>query len=930
MSTSEPEDAPLVDLRLWGKRKGLPGPYPLVFHLLDTGAAAEVLWRDYLSVSIRRTIAVGLGVPVDQAGRLLAFWAALHDLGKIMPGFQMLAEDAFATLDGYSPAGARGDIRHERMTQLWLSHVLGELGYPVSSTRKDSGFQVAELLGGHHGCFTAAERRDYATVHDLPCLGADTWETQRRAALHAIREVFDPPSPPASVPPRIAAISTAIVILADWLVSQETFLRPRVEAHLSDTGPLAAGLERLRGHRRETTAFVPDLLADAGLGRASLRPGSFAEEFPKIEEPNALQRSVADRLPGLLSGPGLLLVMAPMGVGKTETALHAARVMGEAAGTCGLFVTLPTMATADQMYRRIRDYARRRLAGDTAMTLLHSMAWLNTEYTEPGGGPVVTGDGDHRGDAAVTASAWLRGRKRGLLAAMAVGTIDQALLAVLPVKHNMLRMLGLAGKVLIVDEVHAYDAYMQMLLARLLTWLGALDVPVVLLSATLPGSVAHRLVRAYLTGAGHRATDLAPVAYPGWVYADAITGALTTQPVDIPSRPLAVETMVVPVHRTKGADRSTALRTLLEPLVSDRGCAMVICTTVAEAQATYRYLQGWFAELSAVRASSGDGRTVPQLQLLHARFPAYQREEITKTVMAAYGRDSAVRPYAVLVATQVAEQSLDLDLDLVISDLAPIAQLLQRSGRCQRHAVFDGDRPAWATTGPRLVVLVPPADGAALDLPDRWTGVYDRSLLERTHTLLAKRAPGSISIPDHVQEMVEEVYDETFSADLSEAELARRMEDKVRYSLAEQAMIPTPKNALPLARLTSSDLVEDKVSTRLGVESVRVVCCFVDADGYRWLDRTRRHPLPEKGSRRDGSFTTNDVRAILAHSIPVADGDWRRRHPGAAIVPTRWAEHAVLRELVPLPHPIDDAGYAQPADLGGRSFFLDAELGLTW
>ncbi|ETA00204.1 hypothetical protein CcI6DRAFT_04395 [Frankia sp. CcI6] len=96
------------------------------------------------------------------------------------------------------------------------------------------------------------------------------------------------------------------------------------------------------------------------------------------------------------------------------------------------------------------------------------------------------------------------------------------------------------------------------------------------------------------------------------------------------------------------------------------------------------------------------------------------------------------------------------------------------------------------------------------------------------------------------------------------------------YSLAEQAVIPTPKNALPLARLTSSDLVEDKVSTCPGVESVRVVCCFVDADSYRWLDRTRRHPLPEKGSRRDGSFTTNDVRAILAHSIPVADGDWRR------------------------------------------------------
>ncbi|WP_261569909.1 CRISPR-associated helicase Cas3' [Frankia gtarii] len=929
MHVRESGNLPPVDLRLWGKRKGLPGPYPLVFHLLDTGAAVEVLWRDYLARSIRRTIAVGLGVPVEEAGRLLAFWAALHDVGKLVPGFQALAPDAFAALDGYTAAGGREDVRHERMTQLWLGRMLGDLGYPVGRVRKDSGFQVAELLGGHHGCFTSANLGDYATVHDLPQLGAGIWEVQRQAVLQAVREVFDPPPPPATVPPHVAVISTAVVILADWLVSQEVFLRPRVEAHLTDPAPSTATVEQLRAHRQATVAEVPSLLADAGLGRASLRPGTFAEEFPAIEKPNELQRSVAAGLPGVLSGPGLLLVMAPMGVGKTETALHAARLMGEAAGTCGLFVTLPTMATADQMYRRIRTYAKRRLVEDTAMTLLHSMAWLNAEYTDTGGGAVATGDGDRDGEAAVTASSWLRGRKRGLLAAMAVGTVDQALLAVLPVKHNVLRMLGLAGKVLVVDEVHAYDAYMQMLLARLLIWLGALDVPVVLLSATLPGSVAHRLVRAYLTGAGHRNTDPAPVTYPGWVHADAATGALTVRPVDLPSRHLTVETMVVPVHRTSGADRSAALRTLLAPLVADGGCAMVLCTTVAEAQATYRYLQEWFSKLAG--AGSATGGHTPDLQLLHARFPARQREEITKTVMAAYGTGAPSRPHAVLVATQVAEQSLDLDLDLVISDLAPIAQILQRSGRCQRHAAFDNKRPAWAGAGPRLVVLTPPTSGGVLDLPDRWTAVYDRSLLERTSALLAQRTPGTVSIPENVQEMVEEVYDETFSADLSEAELARRMEDEVRYSIAEQTVIPTPRSAIPLATLTSSNLVEDKVSTRLGVESVRVICCFVDVNGNHWLDRARRQSLPVRGSRPDGSFTTADVRAILAHSIPVAEGEWyRRRQQDAATLPTRWVDHTALRDLVLLPHPIDAAGGIRPADVGGRSFLLDPELGLTW
>jgi CRISPR-associated endonuclease/helicase Cas3 len=121
----------------------------------------------------------------------------------------------------------------------------------------------------------------------------------------------------------------------------------------------------------------------AGLSRARLRPGSFEQEFPRFT-PNALQKSVAETLPGLSSGPGLLLMMAPMGIGKTETALHAARVMGDASGASGLFVTLPTMATADQMYTRVREYAARRLDGDAALTLLHSMAWLNTAYAPSG------------------------------------------------------------------------------------------------------------------------------------------------------------------------------------------------------------------------------------------------------------------------------------------------------------------------------------------------------------------------------------------------------------------------------------------------------------------------------------------------------------------------------------------------------------------
>jgi CRISPR-associated endonuclease/helicase Cas3 len=136
-------------------------------------------------------------------------------------------------------------------------------------------------------------------------------------------------------------------------------------------------------------------------------------------------------------------------------------------------------------YRRVRRFAAAIAEGPAAVTLLHSMSWLNAEYearsTAGIGGSATVASDD--ADTYVVAPDWLRGRKRGVLAHLSVGTIDQALLAALTTKHNALRMLGLSGKVFIVDEAHAYDEYMQTLLRRLLNWLGALGCPVVLLSA---------------------------------------------------------------------------------------------------------------------------------------------------------------------------------------------------------------------------------------------------------------------------------------------------------------------------------------------------------------------------------------------------------------------------------------------------------------
>jgi CRISPR-associated endonuclease/helicase Cas3 len=293
-----------------------------------------------------------------------------------------------------------------------------------------------------------------------------------------------------------------------------------------------------------------------------------------------------------------------------------------------------------------------------------------------------------------------------------------------------LRLLALSGKTFIVDEAHAYDSYMQVLLGRLLNWLGAYGVPVVLLSATLPASVSDRLIKEYLQGAGHRRDVLGgrtfPAPYPGWLYVDGAS-ARSTQMTETRRREQAGERRmelrlhVEPVvHGTGGGKRNrfAVVERLVEPVATgEGGSALAVCNTVSEAQETYLRLRERFDDRSHRQGGI--------VQLLHARFPGDVREARTRDVTGGMGRTGPRPARRIVVATQVVEQSLDLDADLVISDLAPRALLLQRAGRCWRHEKWwarhgypgGRGRPGWARA-PRLVVLDPLSEGG--EAPKQW------------------------------------------------------------------------------------------------------------------------------------------------------------------------------------------------------------------
>ncbi|MFD9483594.1 CRISPR-associated endonuclease Cas3'' [Streptomyces sp. NPDC059991] len=965
----------MVDTRLWGKSEGLPMPYPLVGHLVDTAVVCGAVWDSVLSAAQRRRIAEVLAIGPEQARRVVMFWAGLHDLGKITPGFQWLAArtrtaacgflDEAAYAEGVLSRGGSGAVRHEYATHRALPQLLARLGYAGSGGRLARLLlaQVSQVLGGHHGRYPEGiELRDLQDpVGNTRELGAGVWAEQRWEHVAALHEVLGQPVVPVcgASPVEVAVVIAGMVIVSDWIASQEHVIL-RQQKRLA--GPADFGSDAsLAAHARALMREAPDLLEEAGLGRAALRGGTFAELFPEIARPYDLQRSVEAGLSGAIDGPGILLVTAPTGEGKTETAFYAASLLSAACGTSGLFFALPTQATANQMYGRMASFAASSLLESAALTLLHGAADLYEPYGDAGRGgsePRVLSEAEGAGGTgavSVEASRWLRGRGRGILAPLAVATIDQALMGVLPLKRNALRHLGLSGKTVVVDEAHAFDAYTHALLLRLLEWLGAMGVPVVLLSATLTGETARGLVQAYLSGADPRATrrEVPSPAYPGWLFAS-LSGRVIepVQPVRSErERELHVEVR----HVTHTYDPScqdgwlAALLVVLEGVVAGGGCVAVICTTVAEAQQTYQALRthwrsrfgegyaGW-DDASALDRSRDDAQAGPRLRLLHARFPAGRRSQITAEAEAWFGR--ADKPHvrrpqgprgAVLVATQIIEQSLDIDFDLVVCDLAPMAMLLQRAGRVWRHQAPRSSRPAWAHR-PRLVVLAPVAGDGKLAVPKGWGDVYDPSLLQRTLELLEQRKGADVAVPGDVQELIDAVYADEFASSspeqLFERDWKRLADGMARRALADMVMLPAPHKVSSLHTLTTSDADEDLVRTRLGVESVQVLPVFEDSQG-RWLDQDCTVEFPTAGHGPNGRFATGQVRTLLGFVTPLAHGRWRAACGPEHAPPLSCRDEPRLAQLVLLPHRVEPGGTVTGARLGDDEITCHRDLGLV-
>ena len=936
----------MLDESVWGKSRGLDqglAPYPLIRHMLDAAAMALHLWDAFLSENQRVRIAEGLGLAGEweRARAVVGLCAGLHDIGKLS-GFQFCSRHGSRYLSA-ELGGDRGGMSPERFGHdvagmQSVRDVLEGVGFAAEGEVR-AARRLAEVVGGHHGRFHRAEDGVPAGF-----LGGAAWARQRSAHAAVVHEVLGAPEAPGLFKAPAAVLVTGVVILADWLVSQEDYLRRRQQ----ELEPVLAD------HFQRSQQDAPRLLAGAGLTRLPLQRTGFAQTYGVQGEPNPLQRSVMEELrPAVGRGRhgGIFLVTAAPGDGKSETALEAERVLSEAFGTQGYAFLLPTMATSDQMHGRVARSLLRQAGGEAGLTLVHSMAWLNSAYADEDmdAQTVLTcdevGEGSGRAEADLRPQRWLRGPKRPLLAQFAVGTIDQALMAVLPVRHNALRLLALSGKTFIVDEAHAYDPYMQVLLGRLLNWLGAYGVPVVLLSATLPASVSDRLIKEYLQGAGHRTRTLSgrtfPAPYPGWLYVDGDSGRATQisparRQEQARARSMNLNVVVEPVvHGSGGSFRArlAVIERLLKPVgEKEGGTALVVCNTVGEAQETYLRLRERFDE-----RSHNEGGSV---QLLHARFPGDVREARTREVTQGLGRTGPRPLRRIVVATQVVEQSLDLDADIVISDLAPLSLLLQRAGRCWRHEHhwarhgYPGGRgrPSWAS-GPQLVVLDPITGGGAV--PRQWGEVYSEHLLAATSRALAAIEGGTISIPGDVQGLVEAVHGDSGDFDwntpgssIAKAWTAHRGKEMAERSMAGLLAVPRARSVSALHDLHNLPGEEDEweVSTRLGADSVRLLCAYAHTDGRVTLDLEGEHVLPQAAP--DGKMPVSLVREVMRRTMAVR-ADWLKEADFDSIAPPKsWTQHPMLADLRVVPQPVQ-GGSAQPVKIGGKTLRLDADCGLV-
>ena len=699
----------------WAKttEDGQPG-VSVLEHMLNVGNVAERL-AELADVMLAR-----FGLSSKTVGGL----AAMHDIGKISPGFQLKCP-AWLELNNLVKIATNGmwDSRmesdHGKISQQVIQAYLANLNINASTAA-----YVSAVLGAHHGRLNLPNLRwpQQIKMGSISENGSGIdWVSERVAAIDNIWRHFEINDQRLEITDSNPALwwLAGLTSVADWIGSDERFF-----SALNACSTSAHSKNALTAI--ESIGFKPLHV---------IRDLSFHDLFHESDkpeqtwEPNEMQIKAHS----VITGPGVYVIEAPMGIGKTEAALWAAYQLFCQNKASGIYFALPTQATSNRIHQRLNNFIQKIAPEADFSRLIHANSWLmeQAEYFVP-----TATTGQPNVEDARTGRDWFSSAKRALLAPFGVGTIDQALLGVVAAKHFFVRHFALAGKVVVIDEVHSYDLYTGSLIDKLIATLEGLGCTVIILSATLTSKRRKQIVPVY----EHQETDDVEGAYP------LITGKIDGKSIT----PIAIAAQAGRKVQVSFLVTELAEQDALA-LATNGGCVLWVCNTVEAAQKQFERF---------------DNITVKnfKLGLLHSRYPFWRREELEEEWMELLGKQGTTRCGSILVSTQIVEQSVDLDADLLISELAPTDMLLQRIGRLWRH---ERNRPENST--PRLIIL---SEAKTLSEFQSMTAneitkslgkkafVYDPFVLLRTLQEWQQFTDRHIDIPTQIRSVLESTYQE--------------------------------------------------------------------------------------------------------------------------------------------------------------------------
>ena len=847
---------------IWAKSDGETG-HGLLAHMLDVAAVCETLLALEPHSTIQH-IANMLELPVEATPRWVATLVGLHDFGKAIPGFQ----DKWP--DGRKRDEAAG-LNFESHSMHLTDHALASGGL-LADFLNSKGFSiplnlcVLQAISAHHGYNFLVRELTAALPDDAPC-----WHQAREQIFDAYWETLASVAEPAKADePPLAIVEwlAGLTSTADWIGSNPEWfpLRERSDClieHFDAAKVLAKRALNQIGWRHHRALICAEADTPQLLGR-------ILQTTTPID-PRPLQ-TVGDRLLQQASGPALMLVEAPMGEGKTELAFLAHLRLQQTNNHRGLYVALPTKATGNALFNRALKFLHAFAADESLdIQLVHGGAAWNDDIQKLRG--VFGSPGE-----AVTSSAWFSQRRRPLLSPYGVGTIDQALFATLNVKHHFVRLWGLANRVIVLDEVHAYDWYTGGLIESLLRWLKPLGCSVILMSATLPRERRTSLLRAW----DQSISIPEPTAYPRLLLAD--NGGIHQSSFE--SRPLP------PIYLESVDEKLETIAALATEKLANGGYGAIIVNTVDRAQQLFRSLQDTLGDETS-------------LLVFHARFPADSRSQREHDVLERFGVARNKRDgRALLIATQVAEQSLDIDFDFMITDLAPVDLVLQRAGRLHRH---DHRQPRPHAHEHAVLTVAGLHSDRFPDMTDNaWRFVYNEHILGRSWAFLSRES--ELEMPGDIDRLVQAVYapekllpediPDEIRSQIEQAQGGHLAEKLIGRQTAREVSID-PDSEPSLAYEGRSRGYEEGESgtgkekrTRLDSDSVTVVPVYKVAND--WAASPEGAPFsPEK------PISDAQAKALYARQLSISRKSLVA-HFQALKSPPAFAEHPLLRHLKPL------------------------------